>query len=277
MGKPAAGVDPLVHLADLISAGGVCVLSGAGMSTASGIPDYRGPSRQERRSAPIQFHEFRDKAAARQRYWARSAVGWKWIQAREPNPAHHTVAKLERRGFVESVITQNVDGLHQRAGNQRVVELHGSLSQTICMVCGTVEPRRQFQARLLALNPGFAVAVAEVAPDGDAEVPEDLMDGFVVPTCARCGGVMKPDVVFFGESVPGERVRQAFDLVDEASLLLVLGSSLTVFSGFRFVKHASKRPIPIAIVTQGETRGDALADVKIEARLEELLPRLGLS
>jgi len=244
------------------------------MSTASGIPDYRGPTGQERRSPPIQYHEFRDRVDSRRRYWARSAVGWKWIQGREPNAAHRAVAELERMGAVCSVITQNVDGLHQRAGSSSVVELHGSLSRTVCIECSRTEPRRAFQDRLLALNPGWDIATAEVAPDGDAEIPATLADRFVVPSCTFCGGVVKPDVVFFGETVPNDRVEYAFSLVEEAHTLLVLGSSLAVFSGFRFVKHASRRSIPIAIVTSGSTRGDELASVKVDGRLEELLPHV---
>jgi len=221
----------------------------------------------------MQFQEFRDRAEARKRYWARSAIGWQWITARTPNAAHRAVAQMESRGLVSSVITQNVDGLHQRAGSRNVLELHGTLSRAVCLTCNTPEPRRRFQERILALNPRWE-AEGTMAPDGDADVTLDRSNSFVVPTCTRCGGVMKPDVVFFGESVPSSRVEEAFGMVRESRVLLVLGSSLTVFSGFRFVKRASELEIPVAIVNQGSTRGDPLATVVLDAPLEDVLPRI---
>lgn len=264
----------MAELLSLIEAGGLCVLSGAGISTPSGIPDYRGPTGATRNSKPIQYHEFTGSAETRVRYWARSAIGWPWIQAREPNAAHRTVAELESRGLVRGVITQNVDGLHQRAGSRNVVELHGTLSRVVCLNCGAAEARRQFQDRLLALNPGWTRMTARIAPDGDAELPAEATRSFTVPTCMNCRGVLKPDVVFFGESVPSERVAQAFAFVDEAQTLLVLGSSLTVFSGFRFVRHAARQGKQVAIINQGRTRADTLANVTLDAPLEEILPEL---
>ena len=270
--SPTSGQD-LSTLVDLLRHGQVCLLTGAGMSTASGIPDYRGPSANLRRD-PIQFREFRDDAATRARYWARSAVGWPWIRAREPNPAHAAVAKLESLGVVLGVITQNVDGLHQRAGSRNVLELHGSLDEVVCLNCGKAEPREIFQDRLPLLNPGWDAIVAEMNPDGDAEIGDDFTASFSVPPCRVCRGVLKPNVVFFGESVPHARVETAFSMVESCASLIVLGSSLTVFSGYRFVKHARSKNKPVAILNQGKTRGDPLAQIVIDKPLEECLPHL---
>ncbi len=244
------------------------------MSTGSGIPDYRGPSSAGRTRRPIQYREFRDNPEARTRYWARSAVGWPWIDARMPNEAHAAVAALEAAGHVTGVITQNVDGLHQRAGSRRLLELHGTLAQVTCLECGVSDSRSDFQERILALNPRWSELSAEIAPDGDAELPRDVTESFAVPTCRTCGGVLKPNVVFFGESVPRDRVATAWEWVDAAEVLLVVGSSLTVYSGYRFVDRAAKEGKPVAIVNQGSTRGDPVADIKIGAALEEALPEL---
>ncbi|MFW5786341.1 MAG: NAD-dependent protein deacetylase [bacterium] len=264
----------LAQLAELLHEHPTVVLSGAGMSTGSGIPDYRGPSSAGRTRRPIQYREFRDNPEARTRYWARSAVGWPWIDARMPNEAHAAVAALEAAGHVTGVITQNVDGLHQRAGSRRLLELHGTLAQVTCLECGVSDSRSDFQERILALNPRWSELSAEIAPDGDAELPRDVTEGFAVPTCRTCGGVLKPNVVFFGESVPRDRVATAWEWVDAAEVLLVVGSSLTVYSGYRFVDRAAKEGKPVAIVNQGSTRGDPVADIKIGAALEEALPEL---
>ena len=261
-------------LASFLTSRRTLVLSGAGISTASGIPDYRGPDYRERRRAPVQYRQFVSSADARRRYWARSTVGWAWLKRRKPNAAHHAVAELERRGLVTGVVTQNVDGLHQASGSSRVIDLHGRLSRVVCLGCGAEEDRDALQERMLRLNPGWDALVADMAPDGDAELAEATIERFAVPGCVRCGGVVKPDVVFFGENVPRSRVDAAFALQREADALLVLGSSLAVFSGYRFVLEASGRGQPVAIVNRGTTRADALAAVRIDARLDEALPAL---
>lgn len=259
------------RLCEMLDGGDVVVVSGAGMSTDSGIPDYRGTTGSRRRGAPMTYRDFVARPEGRRRYWARSHVGWRHIEAAQPNDAHHAVAVLEEDGAVGAVITQNVDGLHQAGGSRRVVELHGSLDRTVCLSCGDRRSRLELHHRLDAANPSFVRSAATVAPDGDAELPESLVSEFVVVSCLRCGGDLKPDVVFFGENVPRGRVERAFGLVDEARALLVLGSSLTVMSGFRFVLHAHSRGIPVGIVNLGPTRGDHLAGVRLDAGLAEVL------
>lgn len=262
-------------LRSLIDGKRVCVLTGAGCSTESGIPDYRGPETARRARNPIRFEQFVSDAAWRRRYWARSSVGWLRMASARPNPAHLALARLEAAGTVNGILTQNVDGLHTRAGSRRVIELHGSMERVVCLSCGAREPRANLQIRLERANPGWRPADAGglgIAPDGDADV--DDTDGFVPVDCLRCGGALKPDVVFFGESVPRERVGAARAMQAAADVLLVVGSSLTVFSGYRFVKYAHAAGQPVAIVNLGPTRGDALATVCVEARAGELLPRL---
>lgn len=250
------------------------VLSGAGISTESGIPDYRGPSGRLRRGRPILYREFMGDPATRTRYWARSMLGWPQMAAAKPNAGHLAVAELEAAGLIGGVVTQNVDGLHQAAGSREVIELHGTLSEVQCTECGCVEARHLFQARLLHLNPGFAQIAAAMAPDGDAELPLDSTRSFRVPSCVRCSGVIKPNIVFFGENVPARRVEEAFSWVHGADFLLVAGSSLTVYSGFRFVRSAAKGGAPIAIVNLGPTRGDDLAVLRIDAATGTVLPRV---
>jgi NAD-dependent SIR2 family protein deacetylase len=244
------------------------VLTGAGMSTDSGIPDYRGPGSTAR--TPMTYAEFLSGPAARQRYWARSHLGWSRMRRAEPNDGHHALARLQVEGRCGLVITQNVDGLHERAGTGQVCALHGRIADVVCLRCGRRSSRAALQARLTAANPGWARrhADAVVRPDGDVEL--DDTDGFVVPACA-CGGTLKPDVVFFGESVPRARVERCYAAVDGASSLLVLGSSLTVMSGLRFVRHAAKRGIPVVVVNRGPTRGDPLATVRLEHGTTEFL------
>jgi NAD-dependent SIR2 family protein deacetylase len=253
----------------------VVVLSGAGISTESGIPDYRGPETRRRARHPVRYRQFMREAEARRHYWARSAVGWPAFAAAEPNDAHRALAQLEAAGIVRGIITQNVDRLHQAAGSERVVELHGALHDIECLGCGALSPREAFQRRLYALNPGWGRHVgAEMAPDGDAEIGPGTTAAFRVPACLACGGALKPHVVFFGEHVPAARVEAAWDLLAEADALLVAGSSLAVFSGYRFVRQAAKDRQPVAIVNLGPTRGDDLAAVRLEARLGDVLPRL---
>lgn len=257
-----------------MAGGDVLVLSGAGLSTESGIPDYRGPTGSRRRSTPMTYQEFTRSSASRRRYWARSHLGWKVIATASPNAGHRAVARLQDLGLVRDVITQNVDGLHQAAGAQRVVELHGGLDRVVCLGCTARSTRRELDARLRQLNGGFAASVARVNADGDADVPDEALDGFVVADCLTCGGPLKPDVVFFGETVPKDRVQRCFELVDQARAVLVLGSSLTVMSGYRFVLAARKQGKAVAIVNQGVTRGDAKAAARVDAPLGQALPRL---
>ena len=255
----------------------VAVLTGAGCSTESGIPDYRGPGTRARARNPIQHMEFLGKPEVRARYWARSLMGWPRFSSARPNAAHHALADLEREGHVLALITQNVDRLHHAAGSQRVIELHGALADVRCLSCGSHEPRATLQERLLALNPGFAQHQVELRPDGDAELPVEAVRAFRVADCLRCAGPLKPDVVFFGDNVPRPTVEAAFALLEEADALLVLGSSLAVFSGYRFVLRAAERHMPIGMVNLGESRGTELAHVRVEARVGEVLPRIASS
>ncbi len=247
-------------------------LTGAGVSTDSGIPDYRGPGSPAR--TPMTYQEFVSGPAARQRYWARSHLGWARMGRAAPNAGHHALARLERVGALTTLVTQNVDGLHERAGSVRMCALHGRIAEVVCLTCRGRTSRRELQESMALLNPGFAArhAAASVRPDGDVEL-EDT-DDFVVPGCRSCGGVLKPDVVFFGENVPKDRVQRCYDAVDAAEALLVAGSSLTVMSGFRFVRHAAHRGIPVVIINRGATRGDELATVRLEAGTSEFLTEL---
>jgi NAD-dependent SIR2 family protein deacetylase len=261
-------------LAELVAAGNVAVLSGAGISTESGIPDYRGPAGRARRVKPVTYQEFVSVPAARQRYWARSHLGWRRIAAATPNAGHYAVAELERRGLLAGIITQNVDGLHQAAGSRSVIELHGSLARVCCLGCGRRTSREELGRRLRAANPGWDARAAAVSPDGDAVLTDDQVAGFRVVGCTACGGLLKPDVVFFGENVPAGRVAACYGLTSRADALLVLGSSLTVMSGYRFVRHAARLGIPVAIVNDGPTRGDGLATVQLHGRLGAILTGL---
>ncbi|MGY2002086.1 NAD-dependent protein deacetylase [Blastococcus sp. SYSU DS1024] len=271
-----SAVEGLSELVGLLGDGGTVVLSGAGLSTDSGIPDYRGATGSLRRHTPMTYQTFTRDPRGRHRYWARSFVGWRQIADARPNAGHRAVAELQRAGAVADVITQNVDGLHQAGGARDVLELHGGLDRTVCLACGDIASRAALDVRLRAANPGFRPEpVDEVNPDGDVELPEEVLDGFVMVGCVACGGgPLKPDVVFFGETVPRDRVDACFALVDDARALLVLGSSLTVMSGYRFVIRAAKRGIPVAIVNSGATRGDAKASLKVDAPLGVVLPEL---
>ncbi|MBF5045089.1 NAD-dependent protein deacetylase [Aggregicoccus sp. 17bor-14] len=274
---PAEACDPaaLQSLAELLRGRRVAVLTGAGCSTESGIPDYRGPASRGRLRTPIQDRDFLRKPEVRQRYWARSLLGWPRFCAAEPNAAHAALAQLEARGHVSGVITQNVDRLHQRAGSRQVIELHGALAEVLCLGCGALTPRDRMQQRLQALNPDFAQQLVEVRPDGDAELHEEAVASFRVPTCDVCGeGLLKPHVVFFGGFVPPPTVEAAYALVERSEALLVVGTSLAVYSGLRFVRRARERGLNVAVLNLGETRADALAHLRVEARLGEALPRL---
>lgn len=273
----SGSTDSVDALLALMSGRRTVALTGAGISTESGIPDYRGPEGRLRKRAPVQYNDFVRSEGARRRYWARSAVGWGRVRTANPNPAHIGLAALESSGAVNGVITQNVDGLHHAAGSRRVVELHGNLAHVVCLGCDARLTRAEMQERLAEANALWLAereaedGAIESAPDGDADLVADVYDGFVVPACG-CGGVLKPDVVFFGENVPKPRVAEAWSLVDDAELLLILGSSLTVFSGRRFVYGAGQRAMPVAVVNLGPTRADDVAVVKVEGKLGRLVP-----
>jgi NAD-dependent SIR2 family protein deacetylase len=261
-------------LAELVAEGGVVVLSGAGLSTESGIPDYRGPDGTLARRTPMTYQAFTRDPAARQRYWARSHIGWRVMARAWPNTGHRAVGRLERQGLVAGVVTQNVDGLHQAGGARNVIELHGGIDRVVCLDCRDVTSREALDRRLRQVNPDVEARIAAINPDGDVDLPEDVVSGFRMVSCRTCGGTLKPDVVFFGETVPAERVQACFDLVERARALLVLGSSLTVMSGRRFVLRAAKHGTPVAIVNRGVTRGDAYAGLTIDAPLGVALPEL---
>jgi NAD-dependent SIR2 family protein deacetylase len=268
---PTEGVEALVSL---LRGRRVVVLTGAGCSTESGIPDYRGPGTRARARNPIQHREFLTRPEVRARYWARSLLGWPRFSAARPNAAHEALATLEREGHVLGLITQNVDRLHHAAGSQRVIELHGALARVRCLDCEAVESRAELQERLLALNPGFTEHSAELRPDGDSELSLEAVRAFQVAPCTRCGGTLKPDVVFFGDNVPPPTVEAAFSLLEQGDALLVVGSSLAIYSGFRFLQRAADRHLPVGLVNIGECRGAELVDVRVEARAGEVLPRL---
>ncbi len=267
-------------ITDIITPGStVMVLSGAGCSTASGLGDYRNKQGQWKRAQPITGQTFRSDTAARQRYWARSCVGWPVFSRAEPNQAHHALAKLEASGTVQNLVTQNVDELHQRAGHQSVIDLHGILSSLSCIACNAQQSRDRFQQRLLDSNPWLANLNAAYAPDGDADLDTDAsvlqkIGQMRIPNCAECGDLMKPDVVFFGENVPKDRVALAMQQLREADVLLVAGSSLMVFSGFRFCRDAHQRKQPIVIFNQGVTRADDMATLRVDGDCGELLTEL---
>ena len=277
--EPLAKDPDLDALAALLaSRRRLLVLTGAGCSTESGIPDYRDAAGEWKHRRPMQYREFVTSPAARRRYWARSFVGWRRIAAAEPNPAHRALARLEEAGRVHCLVTQNVDRLHHQAGSRQLIDLHGRLDRVECLQCRTSFRRDDFQRELERRNPATAdratAAPAEIAPDGDADLGEVDTDGFRVPGCPRCGGVLKPAVVFFGEQVPRRRVGRAFAALREADAMLVAGSSLMVFSGYRFARAAAERGLPLALVNLGRTRADGEATLKVEGKCGEVLPRL---
>ena len=258
----------------VLSAGPYAVLTGAGMSTASGLPDYRDKNARPR--TPMTIQEFTASHESRMRYWARSFVGWPQFIRATPNAAHHALTLLQQRSQITTVITQNVDGLHRQAGTARVIDLHGTLDETVCLTCHALTSRRDLQDSLARMNPEFAARAHELAesarhaPDGDAEI--DRITTFHYPDCSTCGGILKPNVVFFGENAPRERVELAYTGLAQADSLLVLGSSLSVQSGLRFVRRALASSTPVIVVSEGPTRADPLPITRIHARLETILP-----
>ncbi|MEZ5094040.1 NAD-dependent protein deacetylase [Nocardioides sp.] len=268
--------DATAAALDLLAGRPLVVLTGAGLSTDSGIPDYRGPGSTAR--TPMTYQEFVSGPPARQRYWARSHLGWARMHQADPNPGHMALAGLDGAGALRLLITQNVDGLHERAGSTTLVALHGRISEVVCLGCGAVTERSALQDRMGRLNPGHLQRFADVLarPDGDVELEET--SDFVVPACESCGGVLKPHVVFFGENVPADRVERCFAAVDalgdEGGALLVAGSSLAVMSGLRFVRRAARAGVPVVIVNRGATRGDELADLRLDVGCSDFLPAL---
>jgi NAD-dependent SIR2 family protein deacetylase len=261
-------VDALI---DRLRGRRIVALTGAGVSTESGIPDYRSPDALARVRRPIHGPEFVRSAALRRRYWARAMVGWERFRLAQPGPAHRAIAELEVRGVITSVVTQNVDRLHHKAGSRRVIELHGALADVVCLDCGNLEPRDDVQARMREQNPSWLDGPTPMAPDGDADLPDELVERFEAPACPLCAGPVKPNVVFFGHNVARPIVDDAYAKIDEAEALLVAGTSLAVFSGYRFLVRAAERQIPIAIVNRGPVRGEERATMKIEASTGETL------
>lgn len=257
------------------------VLTGAGCSTGSGIPDYRDRNGNWKRQQPVCYQEFISSERIRQRYWARSLLGWPVFAGARPNATHSALARLEMAGYIHQLVTQNVDGLHQKAGSRRVIDLHGRLDAVTCLECRYREPRETFQRALAHGNPKFAALVTAIGPDGDADLEEADFSQFHTPSCPRCGGMLKPAVVFFGETVPVPRVERACQRLAEADALLIIGSSLMVFSGYRFCKLAAARGQPMAAINLGRTRADGELTLKVEqacdAVLLELLRRLYVS
>jgi NAD-dependent SIR2 family protein deacetylase len=249
----------------------IFVLTGAGISTASGIPDYRGPDGQWKRKAPITYQEFVRDPLMRARYWARSFAGWPLVARATPNRGHSALVALEAGGRLATLVTQNVDALHQRAGQRQVIDLHGRIDAVVCLECGTQVSRSSVQSQLAGEHPGWPAVTAASAPDGDADLADVDVSRFRAPPCLRCGGLLKPDVVFFGENVPRDRVQSAITALQGADAMLVVGSSLMVYSGYRFARMAREMGLPLAILTRGITRADALATLKIDADCEATL------
>jgi NAD-dependent SIR2 family protein deacetylase len=248
------------------------VLTGAGISTGSGIPDYRDKNGNWKRKQPVQHQDFMRSHEVRQRYWARSLIGWPVMQTAQPNNAHYSLSLLEQNGYIKQLVTQNVDRLHQKAGSHSAIDLHGRADEVICMQCSRRESRALTHEHCAMANPAFAGLTANTAPDGDADL-EINTGSFVVPDCPACGGILKPDVVFFGDNVPRDRVDDIFNTLNKSSALLVIGSSLMVYSGFRFAREAHRKKKPLLILTQGKTRADDIASVKIDAEIVETLAR----
>ncbi|WP_104045243.1 NAD-dependent protein deacetylase [Arthrobacter sp. ZGTC412] len=268
-------LEVLLRIRGVLAGNRFALLTGAGLSTDSGIPDYRGPGSPPR--TPMTYQEFIKDAANRQRYWARNHIGWSHLRHADPNQGHHASAELERRGYLTGLITQNVDRLHEDAGSVNVVDLHGRYDQVVCLDCRRTYSRRLLAGVLEELNPDFLSRAAEtglveMAPDADATVEDQaLISSFVVAVCPACGGTLKPDFVYFGENVPKERVERSYAMVDDAGALVVAGSSLTVMSGLRFVRHAARDGKPVIIINRGQTRGDDKATIKLEAGVSEAL------
>lgn len=250
------------------------VLTGAGCSTASGIPDYRDLNGDWKRKQPVDFRDFMRCEQTRRRYWLRSMVAWPAFISATPNGAHRALAKMEHAGYIEFLVTQNVDGLHHRAGSRRMIDLHGRLDSVVCTHCGHRIERDEFQSKLRNSNPAYLTYDAQLAPDGDADLEGIDLEAFRVPDCLSCGGILKPDVVFFGEAVPRDVFEQAQAALDTANAVLIVGSSLMVYSGFRFCRMASEQKKPIAAINLGRTRADDQLELKLEVDCGSVLQKL---
>jgi len=248
----------------------VTIITGAGMSTDSGIPDYRDSDGEWKRTPPVQHQDYMRSEAVRKRYWARSLFGWPVLYHAQPNSAHYAITQLQQQGLINHIITQNVDGLHQKAGAKNVINLHGYANDMVCMSCRQVTPRLEMHERSLKINPDFAVLEATAAPDGDADLETDF-DQFTVADCLSCGGILKPDVVYFGDNVPKTRVEEAQNVLKNSNALLAIGTSLMVFSGYRFARQAHQYNQPIALLTLGKTRADNLANIKLNCSIKDVL------
>ena len=266
-----------------LQAGNVLVVTGAGVSTDSGIPDYRGPGGSLRHHRPMTYQEFRGDDHARRRYWARSYLGWRHLAGAQPNYVHRCLSTLEAAGHLTGIVTQNVDGLHQAAGSCTVIPLHGDLATVICLSCGAREDRREYDARMTIANPGFAETItldpATINPDGDVQLADSAIDGFHVVGCARCGSaLMKPDVVYFGEPVPRPRKQQVADLIGQSDSVLVVGSSLAVMSGMRIILDAKKQRKQVSVINGGPGRADDRVDVlwrtDLATAFRQIMPQL---
>jgi NAD-dependent SIR2 family protein deacetylase len=274
MAEQASGSGELAELRGRLAEGEVFVLTGAGISTDSGIPDYRDEHGAWKSREPMQYRDFVGSELNRRRYWARSMAGFPLMSNAQPNAAHHALCALERRGMLSLLVTQNVDGLHHGAGSNHVIDLHGRLDQVRCLGCGAITARAELQSELALRNPELIGAAATFRPDGDAEIELARYEKFELVGCGTCGGMLKPDVVFFGENVPAERVLEAMAALERSRLLLIVGSSLMVFSGYRFARAATRLGIPIAIVNRGKTRADEVATLKISGGIADVLGRL---
>jgi NAD-dependent SIR2 family protein deacetylase len=264
----------LQHLQDFLAAKSkLVVLSGAGISVGSGIPTYRDKAGNWQRSNPIQHQDFMSRRSARQRYWLRSYSGWPAVASAVPSPSHQVIAELERRKVVKMVVTQNVDRLHQQAGSQTVIDLHGRLDEVICMHCQKIVSRHTLQSRLTLLNPSFSQQ-GQIAPDGDADVPEDSIPSVTVPSCEGCDGILKPNVVFFGDNVDKSVVQRVYDGIDDSDGLLIVGTSLKVFSGYRFCRYAAQQRKPIASINPGLSRGDELIQTIVREESDDVLTHI---
>jgi NAD-dependent SIR2 family protein deacetylase len=272
--QQASDSGELLELERKLAEGEVFVLSGAGVSTGSGIPDYRDEHGAWKGREPMQYRDFVGSEANRRRYWARSMAGFPLMSNAQPNAAHHALSALERRGALSLLVTQNVDGLHRSAGSKRVIDLHGRIDQVRCLGCGAITSRAALQSELVSRNPGRVGAAATFKPDGDAELELATYEDFEIVACGSCGGMLKPDVVFFGENVPSQRVLEAMAALERSRLLLIVGSSLMVFSGYRFARAAARLGIPIAIVNRGKTRADDVAALKISGDIADVLGQL---
>ncbi|HEX5356254.1 MAG TPA: NAD-dependent protein deacetylase [Aquabacterium sp.] len=274
MNEQGAASPDISRLAALLRQGPFAVITGAGLSTASGIPAYRDEHGQWQHARPIQHQAFLTSETVRRRYWARSFMGWPRIASSQPNPGHRALAALEHQGWLTGLITQNVDGLHQKAGSQTLIELHGALAEVVCLSCRTRLPRSTLQAQLEASNAGFSPVMSGQAPDGDVHLEDSAYADFQPPVCPKCAGILKPDVVFFGDNVPRGRVQAAMHMVEQAQGLIVVGSSLMVYSGFRFADQAHKQGKPVVVINQGITRADAMLSLKIDQECGSALTNL---